>query len=252
MSESIGTFALLFLAALSAGWIDSIAGGGGLITVPILLGVGLPPQVALGTNKFQASFGSFTAASHYAQKHVFRLSDAKPGIVFTVFGAALGTWSVQQIDPGVLGLIIPFLLIVIAIYMLFIPEVGAQEISPRMSSMVFYILCGVTLGFYDGFFGPAVGSFWAIAFVAGLGFNLLKATGYTKVMNFTSNLVSLILFLIGGHVMFSAGITMAVGQIVGSRIGSGLAIRRGARFIKPIYLLVVVLTTSKLLYDRFR
>jgi len=152
----------------------------------------------------------------------------------------------------VLGLIIPFLLIVIAIYMLFIPEVGAQEISPRMSSMVFYLFCGVTLGFYDGFFGPGVGSFWAIAFVIGLGFNLLKATGYTKVMNFTSNLISLILFLIGGHVMFSAGITMAVGQIVGSRFGSGLAIRRGARFIKPIYLLVVVLTTSKLLYDRFR
>ncbi len=252
LTFSVSTHAFLFLAGLAAGWIDSIAGGGGLITLPILLGVGLPPQVALGTNKFQATFGSLTAAHHYTHKQVVSLPDARAGILFTIIGAALGTWSVPQINPGVLSLVIPLLLIMIAIYMFFTPNVGLRESPPRFPQMAFYILMGVTLGFYDGFFGPGVGSFWAIAFVIGLGFNLLKATGYTKIMNFTSNVVSLTLFLSAGQVIFVAGAVMAIGEIVGSRVGSGLVIRKGARFIKPIYIIIVLLTTVKLLYDRFR
>jgi hypothetical protein len=120
-----------------------------------------------------------------------------------------------------------------------------------MKEMVFYLIAGLTLGFYDGFFGPGVGSFWAIAFVAGLGYNLKKATGYTKVMNFTSNVVSLFIFVLGGYVIFTAGIVMAVGQIAGSKIGSELVIKRGVKFIKPIFITVVILTTMKIIYDRF-
>ena len=250
MHFTVGTYLVLFLAALAAGWIDSIAGGGGLITVPVLLGIGLPPQVALGTNKFQASFGSFTAAYHYTHRQVVQLSDSAPGILFTIIGAALGTWSVQQVDPAVLGFLIPFLLIMIAVYMFFTPDLGIRTGSQRMAQPVFYLLFGILLGFYDGFFGPGVGSFWAIAFVVGLGFQLMKATGYTKVMNFTSNIVSFILFLIGGHVLFAAGLIMAAGQILGARIGSGLVLKRGARFIRPVFITVVIATTLKLIYDR--
>ncbi len=107
------------------------------------------------------------------------------------------------------------------------------------------------MGFYDGFFGPGVGSFWAIAFVGLMGFDLLKATGYTKVMNFTSNVVSFALFLAGGHVLVTAGLVMAAGQIVGARIGSGMVIARGVKLIKPIFVVIVILTTLKLLYNRF-
>jgi len=251
VTDGIGTLLLLFVAAFGAGWVDSIAGGGGLITLPVLLGVGLPPQVALGTNKFQASFGSFTAAQHYTHKNIVDLADARPTIFLTAIGAALGTWSVQQLDPTLLELVIPFLLIVIALYMLFTPQVGEHEHPPRINRIVFAILFGVGLGFYDGFFGPGVGSFWAIAFVIGQGFGLTRATGYTKVMNFTSNIVSLGLFLVGGYVVFSAGLTMAAGQIAGARVGSTLVIRKGGKFIKPIYVTVVILTTLKLLVGRF-
>ena len=250
MGDPIGTAALLFLVGLGAGCIDSIAGGGGLITIPVLLGIGLLPQEALGTNKFQASFGSFTAAHHYTHQQVVSLADARPGILMTAVGAILGTWSVQQVDAALLEVVIPFLLILIAVYMLFTPKIGEQESDARVPRLLFYTLFGVGLGFYDGFFGPGVGSFWAIALVVGLGFGLTRATGYTKVMNFTSNLVSLFLFLLGGHVIFSAGLAMAGGQIVGARVGSGLVIRRGARFIRPIYIGVVILTTLKLLYDQ--
>jgi uncharacterized membrane protein YfcA len=244
-------YPLLFCTGLVAGWVDSIAGGGGLITIPVLLGTGMSPQMVLGTNKFQASFGSLTAATYYVREGVVPLKDAVPGIVFTLIGAALGTLAVQQIQSSVLNTLIPILLLGIAVYTLFTPKLGVTTGKAVFGRMWFYGLFGLTLGFYDGFFGPGVGSFWAVAFVLGLGTTLLTATGYTKVMNAVSNIVSLALFLAGRNVMFEAGAVMAVGQILGARIGSGLVVRRGARFIRPVFITVVLLTTLKILYDRF-
>lgn len=243
--------AVLFTTGLVAGMIDSIAGGGGLITLPVLLAMGLPPKLALGTNKFQSSFGSFTASYHYVRKGVADLRDARLGIIMTFAGAALGAWSVQQIHSDVLAGIVPVLLFAIVVFMLFSPKLGEVSTSPKMSKPVFYVLTGLGLGFYDGFFGPGVGSFWAIVFVFGLGFDLMKATGYTKLMNFASNIVSFVVFLLGGHIWFWAGACMAVGQIIGSRIGSGLAVKRGARFIRPLYIAVVLATIAKLMWDRW-
>jgi uncharacterized membrane protein YfcA len=249
--DSPWVYPLLFVTGLAAGWIDSIAGGGGLITIPVLLALGLPPQVVLGTNKLQASFGSFTAAAYYVKKDVVGLADAGPGIALTLVGACVGTWSVQQIDPGFLNVLIPVLLLAIALYMLLTPPVSDGERSPRMSRLWFYGIFGLLLGFYDGFFGPGVGSFWAVAFIAGLGFSLTKATGYTKVMNFTSNIVSCVLFLAGGFVLVFPALIMAAGQVIGARVGSGLVVKKGASLIRPIFIAVVILTTLKLLYNRF-
>ena len=250
MLESPWHFTLLFLVAAGAGWIDSIAGGGGLITIPVLFGVGLPPQLALGTNKFQASFGSFTAAAYHIHRQVVPLRDAAPGIGMTLIGAAAGTLAVEQLQPGILSVLIPLLLFGIGLYMLVAPFPGEADRSPRLARLPFYLVAGIPLGFYDGFFGPGVGSFWAIAFVMGLGYRLTKATGYTKVMNFTSNVVSLVLFFLNGNVLFSVGIVMAAGQMIGARLGSELVIRRGAKFVRPVFIFVVLATTLKLLYDR--
>ena len=244
-------YPVLFLTAFFAGLVDSIAGGGGIITIPVMLSLGFPPHIALGTNKFQASFGSFTASYYYIKKDVVILKSCIAGIIFTLIGSALGTWSVQQISSDVLKYIIPFLLVGIIIYSFVKTNLGESDRQARMKEMIFYFIAGLTLGFYDGFFGPGVGSFWAIAFVAFLGYNLKKATGYTKVMNFTSNIVSLFIFILGGYVIFMAGIIMAMGQIAGSRIGSELVIKRGVKFIKPIFIAVVILTTMKIIYDRF-
>lgn len=241
---------ITFFTGLAAGWVDSIAGGGGLITIPVLMSLGIPPPMVLGTNKFQASFGSLTAAHYYVRKGVVGLRELVPGILWTLAGSALGAWAVQQIDPSVLGLLIPSLLLAIALYMIFMPAAGLEERPPRMRMAPFFALFGSVLGFYDGFFGPGVGSFWAIACVGLLGHTLTRATGATKVMNATSNLVSFAVFLIGGHVLFTAGITMAAGQIVGARLGSGMAVRRGARLIRPVFIVMVMAIAAKLLLDR--
>lgn len=243
-------YPVLFTGAFVAGWIDAIAGGGGMVTVPLLLAIGVPPPMVLGTNKFQSSFGSFTAARHYVRSDVVTLADALPGILWTLVGSAAGTFAVQQVDPAILNVIIPFLLLAIAIAMLLSPDLGAAGGHGRIARTLFYVTAGLGLGFYDGFFGPGVGSFWAIAFVIGLGFDLRKATGYTKVMNFTSNIVSFVVFAIGGFVLWLPGIVMAAGQISGARLGSGMVVKRGTRFIRPVFIGIVILTTLKLLSSR--
>jgi hypothetical protein len=244
-------YPVLFFTAFLAGLVDSIAGGGGIITLPVMLSLGFPPHIALGTNKFQASFGSFIASYYYIKKDVVILKACIAGIIFTLIGSAIGTWTVTQVSSDVLKYIIPFLLVGIIIYSFIKTNLGENDRQARIKEMVFYLIAGLILGFYDGFFGPGVGSFWAITFVAGLGYNLKKATGYTKVMNFTSNVVSLFIFVLGGYVIFTAGIVMAVGQIAGSKIGAELVIRKGSKFIRPIFITIVIITTVKIIIDRF-
>lgn len=249
--ESVWLLPLLFITGLAAGLIDSIAGGGGLLALPVLLSMGLPTTLALGTNKFQSCVGTFTASHHYVHKGVVDLKDALPGVAMTFVFACIGTWTVQSVDPAILNYVIPFLLLAILVYAFFTPDLGKLDTHPRLSRRAFYALSGIAFGFYDGFFGPGVGSFWAMAFVLGLGFNLRKATGYTKVMNLASNIAAIILFSIGGNVWYAGGVSMAAGQIVGARLGSGLVIRKGSSFIRPIYITVVVLTMMKLFFDKF-
>ena len=241
----------LFITAFFAGLVDSIAGGGGLITVPVMLGLGLPPQVALGTNKLQASFGSFTAAYYYTRHSVVDLKKARTGIFFTLIGSAFGTLLVQLADPDMLRRAIPFILAVILLYIIFKPAVGDQDAVPRLSPLPFFIGFGLALGFYDGFLGPGVGTFWTIALVVLLGQSLLTATGCTKVMNFTSNITSLAVFMIGGNIIYSLGLVMAAGQTLGARAGSKLVIRKGAKLIRPVFITMVTLTLLKLLYDQY-
>jgi len=243
---------ILFLTGLTAGLVDSIAGGGGLITIPVLLGIGLPPQVALGTNKLQASFGSGSAMLTFLRSRTVRLGDCAEGIVFTALGAGLGTYIIQLLDPTILRLMIPWLLIAIAVYTLLTPRLGHVDVHPRMKTGPFFFAAGMTLGFYDGFFGPGTGSFWVMALMLGLGFNMTKATGYTKVMNFTSNFASLILFLASGYVLWREGLVMGAGQFIGARIGSRLVVSRGTGFIRPVFITMVLLITAKLIWQNYK
>ncbi|HLP18171.1 MAG TPA: TSUP family transporter, partial [Bacteroidota bacterium] len=242
---------ITFVTGLVAGILNTIAGGGGMITMPVLLAVGLPPQFALGTNKFQASVGSFTSTWYFVRKGIVRLREIKLGLTLTAVGAVLGSWTVQQIHSEVLADVIPFLLLSIAVYSIFSPALGMRDAEAKMSEQRFYAIFGFGFGFYDGFFGPGVGTFWAMAFVMLLGYNLMKATAYTKVMNFTSNLISFAMFWYGGFVIFGSGIAMAIGQMIGSQIGSQLVMKKGTEFIRPIFITMVLATTLKLIYDRY-
>ncbi len=244
-------YPLLFVAALAAGFVDSIAGGGGLITIPVLLSLGLDPQSALGTNKLQAPFGSGSAAWHYAQAGAVPLRDCVRGFVFSIIGAAMGALVVQQLEPSFLRRFIPVLLVAVAAYMLFKPRLGDRDLHPRLARGWFDLTFGLLIGFYDGFFGPGTGTFWAMAFVLGLGFNLTRATAYTKVMNFASNLSAIAVFLISGKVVLAAGLIMGLGQLLGARLGSRMVIGKGTKLIRPVFITVCLLLTAKLLYDAY-
>ncbi|MFP4105595.1 MAG: TSUP family transporter [Phycisphaerae bacterium] len=242
---------ILFAAGLAAGLVDSVAGGGGLITVPVLLAVGLPPKLALGTNKFQASFGSCTAAITYVRGGKVDLRAAALGVAITFLAAVAGAVTVQLLDSELLGKIIPLAMVGILAYVLIVPKLGEVDTRPRMNRGLFYLLSGVGIGFYDGFFGPGTGSFWTMAFMVLLGFNMTRAVGHTKVMNFTSNIAALLFFVLGGNVDVVLGVSMAAGQVIGARIGAGLVLRKGVKFIRPVFIVVVFLTTVKLVWDNF-
>jgi uncharacterized protein len=251
MTEGPWLYPFLFLAALLAGTADTIAGGGGLITVPVLMGLGWSPQDALGTNKFQASFGSGSATLHFARAGALSIKGIAWGVLFTAIGAAAGAWAVGQVPADFLNRIIPLLLIGMALYVLFTPRLGLEETRSRMTPVPFYLLFGLGIGFYDGFFGPGTGSFWALAFVLLLGFELRRATAATKLMNFTSNLLSLGVFIAMGNVHFAPGLVMAGGQFLGGHIGARLVLNRGARLVRPVLIAVALAMAGKMIWKAY-
>ena len=244
-------YPLLCLTGLAAGFVDSIAGGGGLITIPVLLNIGMPPQLALGTNKLQACFGSASATWHYGRAGLIDFRSGWPGVLSTLLGAAAGSMLVNSLDPELLKRAIPWLLTGIAIYLLVQPRLGESSGQPRMDSNVFHVTFGMGIGFYDGFFGPGTGTFWAIAYVLALGFDLTRATANTKLMNFTSNVASLAVFLVAGHTHFAAGLCMGAGQMLGARMGSKVVILRGTRLIRPVFITVVLAITARLWWQNY-
>jgi uncharacterized membrane protein YfcA len=242
---------LLFAGGVVAGLVDSIAGGGGLITLPVLLGLGMDPRAALGTNKLQSTFGAAMATYHYAAAGTMSLRECVRGFAITFIGAIAGALVVQTIDAAMLRRVIPFLLISMALFVWLRPKLGETDLHPRIPRGAFDLVFGLALGFYDGFFGPGVGTFWTMAFVLGLGFNLTKATGSTKAMNLASNIASLLVFIIAGQVVYTAGLIMGAGQLIGARMGSRIVVSRGTRFIRPIFLTTVLAISIKLIYDAF-
>jgi uncharacterized membrane protein YfcA len=240
-------FPVLFVAALLGSTIDGIAGGGGLITLPLLLFTGLPPQMALGTNKFQACFGSFMATAKYYQHGWFEFKTITKGLVFGIAGAILGATSGQLLSSDLLRKILPMLLLVILLYMLFTPALGREDRKPRMSEFWFYIIFGFSLGFYDGFFGPATGSLWVFSLTFFLGYQFRNATAYAKVFNLKSNIVAFICYALGNNIDYRIGLCMAAGQLIGGRFGAHLAILKGAQIIRPVFIGVTSLTIVALL-----
>jgi hypothetical protein len=249
----LSTWSYLFLiaAGLVSGTVDAIAGGGGLITVPALLAVGLPVPQVLGSNKLGVTFGTSAATWSFAKRGVVDIKSCWLGIGYTFAGALAGAYLVRLLDPIFLGRLIPWLLGIIVLYMMFRPQLGEKDRHHRLEAPVYYALFGLGLGFYDGFFGPGVGSFWTISFVMILGHNFVKATAHAKVMNLASNTAALIMFAFGGVVLLGPGLALGAGQLVGGRLGALLAMTRGARFVRPVFLVMAGLTVLKLLYSHY-
>jgi uncharacterized membrane protein YfcA len=241
--------ALLFVVGTCAGFVDSVSGGGGLLALPALLWAGLSPVQALGTTKLQGTCGTFSAAYNYLRKGQAELASMTSIIVLTLAGGVLGAVVVQWVSPSFLRNLIPFLLIIIAVYFLLCPRLGQVEGRRRLGEWAFAMTFGLGMGFYDGFFGPGAGSFWATAYVGLLGYNLRRATAHTKVLNLASNLAALTIFLVQGNVLWSAGVVMGLGQLLGARLGSNMVVKLGGKLVRPLIILVSLAISLKLLAD---
>lgn len=249
MELSWDIITLLFFTAMFAGFVDAIAGGGGLIVVPTLLAVGIPPTMALGTNKLQSCGGSFSASLYFIRRKVVNLAEIKWLLVLTFIGASVGTILIQQIDASALKMLLPILIFAIGIYFLVTPNIGEKDKHKRISYTAFAFSAALGVGFYDGFFGPGAGSFYCLAFITLLGFNLPKATAHAKVLNFISNIAALLFFIIGGKVIWSVGLMMIMGQFIGARFGAQMVLTKGQKLIRPMIVFVAFVMTVKMIYD---
>jgi uncharacterized protein len=243
----VQTLVLLSLIGLAAGFIDSIAGGGGLLTVPALLLAGLSPTQALGTNKMQSVFGSGSASFAFAAKGHVNWRGMKLPFALSALGSALGAYLATIISAEFLRTFLPILLILIALYFAFKPDIGDLPGRRILAPAVFTATFVPLIGFYDGILGPGTGSFFMLGYVALAGFGMLKATAHTKLLNFASNIGALAVFAAGGAVIWKIGLAMGIGQFIGARLGASLAMKNGARLIKPLLVTVCIILSAKLL-----
>lgn len=240
---------LLFLVALIAGAFDAIAGGGGLITVPALLLAGLDPATALGTNKLQSSFGSVSATRAFAKRGLIDWKTAWPIAVAAGLAGLVGALCASLLSPRVLATLVPILLIVIAVYFGLSKALKTEDAAPRLALPIFAGFVAPLIGFYDGVFGPGAGAFYMVAIVTLLGYGVLKATAHTKLANAASNVGALVLFAIKGAILLPVGLAMAVGAFLGAQAGSRLAVRFGAKLIRPLLVVISCAMAVKLLSD---
>ncbi|QWP78595.1 TSUP family transporter [Lysobacter sp. K5869] len=247
MEFSYDILLALFFISILAGCIDSIAGGGGLITLPALLAFGMPPAAAIATNKLGAVAGSFSASVHFIRLKQVRLADIRPAMAATFAGSLLGGFALTRIDSSILSYLIPVLLIGFALYFVFAPSVGSEDREGRISQGAYAVFVALTIGFYDGFFGPGTGTFFAISAVMLLGYNMIRATAQAKVLNFCSNLAALLFFLAKGAIVFEVGLAMLCGQIVGGAIGARLVVRSGTRLIRAVMVCVALAISVKMI-----
>jgi len=238
----------LALVGMLAGFVDAIAGGGGMIALPALLSAGLPPVAALATNKMQSVCGTAMATLTYWHRGFASIRMLLPAILLTFAGSLIGALTVKQVDISLLNIAVPVALIAIALYFMFAPHLSDADRTARLPFAIWVPVMGFIIGFYDGIFGPGTGSFFTVGFVTLFGFGLIRASGNTKVLNLTSNLAALAIFIPSGDVVWPAAIAMAIGQLVGGYIGARTGIRFGARVIRPLVVVVSIAMALKLLF----
>lgn len=248
MELTADMIALLSAVACIAGFIDALAGGGGLLTLPALLASGVPPVAALATNKLQSTFGTGGAFLAFARRgHVDFKRFARPGIG-ALAGAFCGGLAVQQIDPSFLAGIVPLMLIGMGLYFLLAPKMGEEDRHARLGPRSFSAIAFV-IGFYDGFFGPGTGSFFTTALVTLGGLGLVRAIAHAKFLNFATNIAALLAMIAGGHVLWLLGGCMAAANIAGNQLGAHTAMRFGGRGVRPLLVVMSMALTIKLLAD---
>jgi uncharacterized membrane protein YfcA len=241
--------AALAAVALFAGFVDAIAGGGGLLTVPALLIAGLDPVQAIATNKLQGAFGTASATFAFARARLIDWNSAWGFALVASAGSVAGALSVKLLPQALLQALIPVLLVGIALYFALSRKIRDEDARARIPRLLFGLTVPVAVGFYDGVFGPGAGSFYMLAFVTLLGYGVVKATAHTKLVNFASNFGSLALFAATGAIVWPVGLVMAGSALIGAQVGSRLAMKLGSRLIRPLLVVVSCAMALRLLLD---
>lgn len=244
---------LVSLASLMAGLVDSIVGGGGLILLPALFATfpQAAPATLFGTNKSASIWGTAFATFQYSRRVVLPWRSLLPAAVSGLLGSLAGAWAVTLVDPSLFRKVLPFLLTALLAYTLARKELG-REHAPRFSGRREALVAsgvGVVVGFYDGFFGPGTGSFLVFAWVRLLGYDFLNASASAKLINTATNFAALMLFTWQGHVWWHLALAMALANVVGSLIGTRLALRHGAGFVRQVFIFVVLALILKTAWD---
>lgn len=238
-------------AAWLAGFIDAIAGGGGMLVMPALLGTGMPPHLVVGTNKLIGTFGTLSASLTFIRKGLFQPALWWAMSFGTFVGAGIGAVLIYLMSAGVLKKLLPLAILLAAAYLIWPRRTpSSPAVEPTLSQSrrrSVKLLTGGFIGFYDGFIGPGTGAFWMAAAVKLFHLELVAAAGVARFMNFISNLTALLIFMILGNIDYALGLSMGALLMIGAFIGAHSAIRYGAPFIRPVFLLVVVLMAGRLL-----
>ncbi|MQG93233.1 TSUP family transporter [Pseudomonas sp. MN1F] len=240
---------ILALVAFTAGFFDAIAGGGGLITLPVLFVAGIEPLAAIATNKFQAASATVSATYAFARKGMIDWKRGSPMALMAFIGGALGALSVSLVPKTLLQACVPILLILVAAYFAFSPKPNEQSRKAKLSTSVFCVAVAPVIGFYDGIFGPGVGSFFMLACVILLGQHLLQAVCNSKLLNAACNLGALSVFSLSGAIIWPLALAMASAAFVGAQLGARCAVYFGPRLIKPLLVCVCCIMATKLLLD---
>jgi uncharacterized protein len=249
LEVTVEVLLLLIAAGFLAGFVDAIAGGGGLITLPVLIIAGANPVTALATNKIQAIFGAGTAALSYARGGHVNLREQWKSALVAGSASVSGALLISFLPTDFIRLLLPVLLIGIAIFFATKKGLGDQDRVRRMTPAMFAVTMVPLCGAYDGLLGPGAGSFYMLAFVSLAGYGVLKATAHTKLLNLASNVGALLAFAFVAEPWWITGLIMGVAQIFGARLGAVLAQRIGARLIKPLLVLTSLVLAIKLLWD---
>ena len=251
LGVELSTLAILVLVAFTAGFIDAIAGGGGLLTIPALLTAGIPPHLALGTNKLCATFGSATASFTFYRRKLFNPGQWRNALLATAIGAWLGAILAHWLPSEWLNQMLPVVVFACGVYLLF----GKTPAAPTSTSISIaqgrQWPQGLTLGFYDGVAGPGTGAFWTVSSLLLYPLDLVRASGVARSMNFVSNACALSIFIVSGQVVWLLGICMGLGLMMGAYLGARTAIKGGSRFIRPVFILVVLALTARLAWQHW-
>lgn len=254
MDNLESVFLLLALAAFVAGFVDAVVGGGGLVQIPALFAAypNALPAVLFGTNKLSSIVGTFSAAVQYARRIPIVWNVALPAALAALVGSWFGARAVVFLPPDIIRPVVLILLVLVAIYTFARKDFGTHgRRYARDREIAVGALIGIVIGFYDGFFGPGTGSFLIFLFVRFVGLDFLSASAVAKIVNVATNLAALWVFASSVDILWKLGLVMAVCNLAGALLGSGLALRHGARFVRRFFLGVVVVLISKLAYDLF-